>query len=532
MSYSSQELWERFQKYYYYYPNIDLALDLSRMDLVDDFFEKMSPHAQRAFAEMEALEAGAIANPDENRMVGHYWLRNPSLAPSTAIREQIESAIDQVRTFAADIHSGRVQGQGGIFKNYLLIGIGGSALGPQFLAHALGNPRDRMKPFFLDNTDPNGMWRVLQTIYTELNQTLCIVISKSGATKETRNGMLEAKAAFARAGLDFGKHAVAITQKNSQLDNLAVEESWIARFPMWDWVGGRTSETSVVGMLPAALQGFEFVECLTGAKLCDEVTRAKSVRRNPAMLMALAWFSAVEGTGKKNMVVIPYRDRLELLSKYLQQLIMESLGKELDRSGKPVYQGITVMGNKGATDQHSYIQQIRDGVKNSFVVFIEVLEDGIKSKVNVESGFTSGDYLNGFYLGTRQALYENGRLSLTITIRNVTATSIGALIAIFERAVGYYAALTNINAYHQPGVEAGKKAAGSILILQRNILDFLGSTNGDRFTCQQIAKAIKRESETEHIYKICNHLESNDIISIHRSQNQTPATDQFYYVGK
>src|SRR6185295_14322061 len=147
MSYSSQELWERFQKYYYYYPNIDLALDLSRMDLVDDFFEKMSPHAQRAFAEMEALEAGAIANPDENRMVGHYWLRNPSLAPSTAIREQIESAIDQVRTFAADIHSGRVQGQGGIFKNYLLIGIGGSALGPQFLAHALGNTRDRMKPF-------------------------------------------------------------------------------------------------------------------------------------------------------------------------------------------------------------------------------------------------------------------------------------------------------------------------------------------------------------------------------------------------
>ena len=135
----------------------------------------------------------------------------------------------------------------------------------------MGDPRtDKLKPFFFDNTDPDGMDRVLATIGADLNRTLCIVISKSGGTKETRNGMLVAEDAFKRAGLDFGQHAVAITMQGSELDKLAVANKWITRFPMWDWVGGRTSVLSAVGLLPAALQGIDITNLLLGACECDK----------------------------------------------------------------------------------------------------------------------------------------------------------------------------------------------------------------------------------------------------------------------
>ena len=128
-----------------------------------------------------------------------------------------------------------------------LIGIGGSALGPQFVAHALGNPRtDKLKPFFFDNTIPMAWIAFWRPSAADLNRTLCIVISKSGGTKETRNGMLVAEDAFKRAGLDFGRHAIAITMQGSELDKRAVANKWITRFPMWDWVGGRTSVLSAV----------------------------------------------------------------------------------------------------------------------------------------------------------------------------------------------------------------------------------------------------------------------------------------------
>jgi len=247
MNYSKQQWWERFQKYYTEFPVLGLAVDLSRMNIDDAFLEEMEPRMQKAFADMSALEAGGIANPDENRMVGHYWLRNPSLAPTQQVRSQIEGTVGRINEFAAKVHGGRIHGSGGTFKNYLLIGIGGSALGPQFVAHALGCPKtDKLRPFFFDNTDPDGMNRVLATIGSELNQTLCIVISKSGGTRETRNGMLVAEDAFRNRGIDFGKHAVAITMLGSDLDQHARDNKWVDRFPMWDWVGGRTSELSTV----------------------------------------------------------------------------------------------------------------------------------------------------------------------------------------------------------------------------------------------------------------------------------------------
>jgi glucose-6-phosphate isomerase len=396
MNLNHEQWWQRFQRCYTEYPEIGLAVDLSRMTFPADFFSKIEPQLQRAYAEMRALEGGAIANPDENRMVGHYWLRNPAIVPKKhrALARDIEQTIAAIKQFTRAAQEGRIAGARGPFKNLLVIGIGGSALGPQFVANALGHPTtDKLSVYFFDNTDPDGMDKVMANIITELGQTLCLVISKSGGTKETRNGMFEAEAAYTRAGLKFGQHAVAVTGMgmDSKLEARARKDKWLRIFPMWDWVGGRTSATSAVGLLPAALQGLDIDGLLAGAKACDEITRQPDTARNPAAQLAAMWYYAGQGRGAKDMVVLPYKDRLELFSKYLQQLIMESLGKELDRAGRVVNQGIAVYGNKGSTDQHAYVQQLRDGLNNFFVTFIEVLKDRQGESLKVEGSATTGD---------------------------------------------------------------------------------------------------------------------------------------------
>ncbi|XP_052201397.1 glucose-6-phosphate isomerase 1, chloroplastic-like isoform X2 [Diospyros lotus] len=472
-----RDLWRRYVDWLYQHKELGLFLDVSRIGFTDEFVEEMEPRFQAAFRAMGELENGAIANPDESRMVGHYWLRSPHLAPTSFLRVQIDNTLKAVLNFARDVVSGKVKppsSPDGRFTHLLSVGIGGSSLGPQFVAEALAPDNPPLKIRFIDNTDPAGIDHQIAQLGPELASTLVIVISKSGGTPETRNGLLEVQKAFREAGLEFAKQGVAVTQENSLLDNTARIEGWLARFPMFDWVGGRTSEMSAVGLLPAALQGINIEEMLAGAALMDEATRTTVVRSNPAALLALCWYWASDGVGSKDMVILPYKDSLLLFSRYLQQLVMESLGKEFDLDGNRVNQGLTVYGNKGSTDQHAYIQQLREGVHNFFATFIEVLRDRPPGHDwELEPGVTCGDYLFGMLQGTRSALYANDRESVTVTVQEVTPRSVGALVALYERAVGIYASLININAYHQPGVEAGKKAAGEVLALQKRVLAVL-----------------------------------------------------------
>jgi glucose-6-phosphate isomerase len=504
---STNTTWHRFQQTLCRVPTLRLTLDVSRMRFEDSFLEQMAEPMARAFEAMDALEAGAIANPDEDRMVGHYWLRAPERAPWPEMTGEIRATIEDVNAFAAAVHKGDVRPPSQVrFTRVLSIGIGGSALGPMFVADALGHPgRDRMQIDFIDNTDPDGIARRLEELAGQLGRTLCIVTSKSGGTPETRNGMLLVAEAYSTAGLEFAKHAVAITMPGSKLDQTAVAEDWVARFPMFDWIGGRTSVLSAVGLLPAALQGLDTGGLLEGAALCDEATRAHDLRANPAALMALMWHHATGGAGRKDMVVLPYKDRLLLFSRYLQQLVMESLGKQYDLEGRRVDQGLAVYGNKGSTDQHAYVQQLREGVANFFVVFIRVLEAGGSGR-EMEPGATAGDYLHGFLLGTREALAENERPSMTITVPHVDARVVGGLIALFERAVGLYASLIGINAYHQPGVEAGKKAAAAVLELQKRVETAL---SGMPQTIEQIAAAAGAGDRLETVYLLLEHLTAN-----------------------
>ncbi|MBU7586379.1 MAG: glucose-6-phosphate isomerase [Nostoc sp. TH1S01] len=502
-------LWQRYQNWLYFHEGLGLYLDVSRMRFDDAFVESLRPKFDKAFADMAELEKGAIANPDEDRMVGHYWLRNPDLAPTPELTQEIVQTIEQVEAFAEKIQTGAIHPpRANRFTDIISIGIGGSALGPQFVSEALAADFPPLKIHFIDNTDPAGIDRILNQLRNNLASTLVVVISKSGGTPEPRNGMIEVKKAYAGNNLDFAQYAVAITSPGSNLDKVAQSEGWLARFPMYDWVGGRTSEMSTVGLVPAALQGIDIRAMLEGAKEMDDATRIPDIKNNPAALLALSWYYAGNGKGEKDMVVLPYKDSLALFSRYLQQLVMESLGKEKDLDGNIVHQGIAVYGNKGSTDQHAYVQQLRDGVPNFFATLIEVLEDRHGQSPEIDPGVTSGDYLSGFLQGTRKALYENQRDSITITIPQVNARTVGALIALYDRAVGLYGNLVNINAYHQPGVEAGKKAAAAILDLQTKVVTVLQSEKTP-LSLTEIAEKVGAAEEVEAIYKILRHLHAN-----------------------
>src|SRR5437764_6958585 len=216
---ASSSLWQRFRWYFLEYRELGFSLDISRMKCPGNMFDERRPQIEQAFAARGQLEAGAIANPTEKRMVGHYWLRNPALAPTPAIRAEIEDTIQHIKRFAEDVHSGKITAENGRrFEHVLHIGIGGSALGPQCGSDALGSAEHRMNIFFFDNTDPEGFDRVFDRIGEGLPQTLVVVVSKSGGTKETRNGMVEAEAKFAAKGLQFARHAVAVTGVGSELD--------------------------------------------------------------------------------------------------------------------------------------------------------------------------------------------------------------------------------------------------------------------------------------------------------------------------
>ena len=502
---SHERLWERFCALLWHDEALGFWLDASRMALNPDLLTTLQPRFDSAFAAMAALEGGSVANPDEQRQVGHYWLRNPRLAPDPAVTAELGQQHQAMAAFARGVLEGAITTPAGqSFTDVVWIGIGGSGLGPLLVVRALQQIGVGLRFHFIDNVDPEGMGRTYGELGERLKTSLVIVVSKSGSTPEPHIGMVETRRCLERLGGRWPGQAVAITLPGSKLDRQAASEGWLQRFALHDWVGGRTSITSAVGLLPGLLAGVAMDEFLAGAAAMDHATRTPVLRGNPAALMAASWFAAGSGRGMRDMVVLPYRDRLEVFSRYLQQLVMESLGKRCDRDGVVVHQGIAVYGNKGSTDQHAYVQQLRDGIDNFFVTFVEVLQD--PAPRSAVEGDGPGDVLDGFLQGTRSALTEGGRQSVTITMERLGPAELGALVALFERAVGLYGELVNVNAYHQPGVEAGKKAAAAVLDLQRQVADLLDATPR---TVAEIAQAVGAPEQVERVFWILRHMAFN-----------------------
>ncbi|SAY39003.1 glucose-6-phosphate isomerase [Candidatus Synechococcus spongiarum] len=501
-----QQLWERFCALLWHDEELGFWLDASRMALSTEALTSLQPRFDRAFAAMAALEKGSIANPDEQRQVGHYWLRTPQLAPDPAITEELQQQQQTMAAFARGVLEGSVATPAGAaFTDVVWIGIGGSGLGPLLVIHALQQTGVGLGFHFIDNVDPEGMGRTYGELGERLKTSLVIVVSKSGSTPEPHVGMVQTRRRLEQLGGAWPAQAVAITMPGSKLDRQAVSEGWLQRFALHDWAGGRTSITSAVGLLPGLLAGVPMEDFLAGAAAMDHATRQPVVGNNPAALMAASWFVAGSGRGTRDMVVLPYRDRLQVFSRYLQQLVMESLGKRCDRDGVVVHQGIAVYGNKGSTDQHAYVQQLRDGIDNFFVTFIEVLKDPAASTPTEEDD-SPGDLLDGFLQGTRSALSEGGRQSITITMERLGPRELGALVALFERTVGLYGELVNVNAYHQPGVEAGKKAAAAVLSLQKQVAALLDATPR---TAVEIAQAVGAPDQVERVFWILRHMALN-----------------------
>ena len=458
------------------------SINFADMKFEQSDLDALSSKFAVAHEEMKKLEAGAIKNPDENRQVTHF---------SDRIAYPESDLFADVENFCKEVIAGNIVGSTGKkIESAVINGIGGSALGPQLMQFAINGPywneiaadkRDGLKIYFLDNTDSAGFCDVIQVIDPET--TLTVTISKSGGTQETKNNLTAMENYYSELELDFSAHAVAITMLDSKLWKHSNENDWLKILEMAESTGGRTSETSIVGHVPAALAGVDFSAFINGAATMDSWTRKESITENPAYMMSALWYIAGEGKGNRNMVIVPYADRLILLSRYFQQLVMESIGKELDLDGNTVHQGLNVFGNKGGTDAHAFIQQLNDGRDDFFVTFIEVLKDAMP--IPLDENMQMGDYLHGFQAGLVEALASKGRQVIQMQIDEVNEFNLGMIIALYERAVAVYAELININAFHQPGVQSYKLAANGILDLREDLvgklmeMDEVSGTAGD-----------------------------------------------------
>jgi len=437
---------------------------------------------------MKAIEAGEIKNPDENRKVTHFTDR------AEYSHSELFAA---VKSFADGVAQGKIlSASGKKFTQAVINGIGGSALGPQLMQFAVNGPywnelsearrRGYLKLYFLDNTDPAGIADLEKVLDPET--ALAVTISKSGGTQETQNNLAALEKVFAEAGADLARQSAVITMRGSKLWKYAESRNYLRIFEMAESIGGRTSETSVVGNLPAALAGIDFAEFLRGACKMDAWTRVDDFDSNPAYRLAAMWYIAGNGRGDRNMVIVPYSDRLVLLSRYLQQLVMESLGKEKDLDGRTVNQGLNVFGNKGGTDAHAFIQQLNDGRDDFFATFIEVLKDA--EKLPITDSTDMGTYLHGFLEGLSAALRGKGRQSITVRIAQISEAELGMLIALYERAVAIYAEFVNINAFHQPGVQSYKLAAKGVLTLRDKVIAKLSELGETKGSAVEIAEKI------------------------------------------
>ena len=229
----AQIQWQRFCEMLWYHNDLGIWLDISRMHINSVDLEKLRPDFEQAFNSMQALERGAIANADEQRMVGHYWLRDPQLAPDNDVSEHIANEISLIESFGRDVVNGTIKAPSGKkFTDVLWIGIGGSALGPLLIIRALQNEGEGLPFHFFDNVDPDGMSRVLSRLGEAIKTTLVVTVSKSGATPEPHLGMQQARHRLEEMGGQWAAQAVAVTMLDSQLDKQAQKESWLRRFDL------------------------------------------------------------------------------------------------------------------------------------------------------------------------------------------------------------------------------------------------------------------------------------------------------------
>ena len=367
------------------------------------------------------------------------------------------------------------------FKNFVVLGIGGSALGPIMVFNALkhlhynelpnkkrGGPRFYVE----DNVDPVRMQALLDII--DPAETCFNVISKSGATSETMAQYLIIADALEKRGLSLPEHMI-FTTDASRGNLIKIDEKYGGKFKKYvlpDGVGGRFSELCPVGLLPAAVLGIDIKGMLAGAAYMDGVCNKPNVSKNPALACAaLQYITALQG--KNINVLMPYSDNLKLMADWYCQLWAESLGKAVDYAGNTVNVGTTPVKSLGVTDQHSQVQLYIEGPYDKVITFISVGKYACESviahgcedipDVGFLGGHTMEELIQAENKATAYALMRAGRMNYTINLPEVNAFTLGQLMFLFELQTAYTGAMLNINTFNQPGVENGKKATFALL---------------------------------------------------------------------
>jgi glucose-6-phosphate isomerase len=452
---------------------------------------------QELIAKYRALADGAVVNTGENRLVLHHLLRSPDGTAVTGNQVFHEGKdiggfyakeLQRFAAFADKIRSGEIRpSPDKAYSAVCQIGIGGSDLGPRAMALALeswtaAEGKKRLRAEFISNVDPDDASKVASSL--PLAETLFVLVSKSGTTQETLANELFVKAKLKKAGLDPAKHMVAVTSETSPL---AHNPGYLDSFYIDDFIGGRYSSTSAVGgvILSIAFGPEVFKEFLAGAHEADKASLEKDIRKNASLLDALLGVWERNFLGLPSTAVLPYSQGLSRFPAHLQQLDMESNGKQVNRDHKPVAYatGPVVFGEPGTNGQHSFYQLLHQGtdiVPLQFVGFSEsqlrddVEVDGSDSQTKLKANLAA--QIIAFAKGKHDTLgsknFPGGRSSSLIIGKRLTPRSLGALLAHFENKVMFQGFIWNLNSFDQEGVQLGK-------VLAKKILSAKGSSTGD-----------------------------------------------------
>lgn len=437
--------------------SMDIKIDFNNM--MADYVGKEQGFTDKDFSNAKDIVKKAFEEVKQNRGTGMMgW---------TELPYNQKEVVEDILFTAKDIRKK--------FDNFVVLGIGGSALGPiavfQALCHLRHNELKRSerkapKLYVEDNVDPERMAALLSVL--DLDKTVFNVITKSGATSETMAQYLIIMDILkAKYGDKAKEHMIATTSETKgNLIKIAKQEG-LKTFYIPDGVGGRFSELCPVGLLPAAVLGIDIKAMLKGAEVMDKKCMNKDIKKNPALLTALLEYLAMQ-KGKNISVMMPYADGLKYIADWYCQLWGESLGKSVDNEGNLVYVGQTPVKALGVTDQHSQVQLYREGPFDKVVTIIGVenfraeveISKGCEDipDVNFLCGHTMSELINAERLATEYALTTAKRLNYTIMLNEINAFTIGELLYLFEMETAFCGAMLNINTFNQPGVEGGKNA--------------------------------------------------------------------------
>ncbi len=474
----------------------DFLIDYSKNNITQETIDLLLELANETQLKqaISSYFKGDLINQTENRAVLHTALRAPEtteiLVDGKNVMPEIFAVKSKMQKFCNDIISGAQKGYTGKpFTDVVNIGIGGSDLGPAMVVEALQFYKNHLNVHFVSNVDGDHVNEIIKKINPET--TLFVIVSKTFTTQETLSNSETIRSWFLQSASqdDVAKHFVAVSTNTQKVTEFGIDSNNI--FPMWDWVGGRFSLWSAVGLSISLAVGFDhFDRLLKGANSMDNHFKETDFKQNAPVILALlsVWYNNFFGA--ESEALIPYTQYLQKLAPYLQQGIMESNGKSIGRDGKPVnYQtGTIIWGEPGTNSQHAFFQLIHQGTKlipadfigfteslygnedhhnklmSNFFAQTEALLNG-KTEAQVKAEFEKqgivGEQAN-FLLPFK--VFTGNKPTNTLLIQKLTPENLGSLIALYEHKIFVQGVIWNIYSYDQWGVELGKQLANSILI--------------------------------------------------------------------